>query len=465
MGDTQWEVLDGKPYTVGAKGRRYQEIAEAIQRSMGSLDNIVDQIDNKSLAMDATRELASSVKEDIEKARVRYADAGEALATYGDALETAKYEQADPAARELADLRGELDAAETAERNAASAVDDLPDDASDADRQSADTAATNATNEAAALRAEISRYEQQWTDGHEAKNTAAAAAKDKIHEVVYGSKVNGLKDGFWDKAKEIGSFLYKALKIICDIAGILAIFLSWVPVLGQVLVALAALGAILTIIEGIAKMATEGFSWGALGMVGLGVLGLFGGRAIGAVAKYAKARSVVQTSARLSTRASKVKFGNSLLKSSRKTFALTKGQRVSGVLTSPFLRSAGDKKIAGLLKSREWANAFKAKFPIPYKDGGMRMAFGNDDVVDMAKFFSQTGLRIDGATSAAMNTAYLGSITQNFINLGRNTYALGNDINSGNGWGVAGDANKIITQPAGGDYGKITGEIIKRFGG
>lgn len=466
MGDTQWEELDGEPNTVESKGRTYTELAEAITRSISTLQQIVDDTNTTAKSMEKTRTLAGDVREDIEKAKERYAYTGEALTTYGASLRTAKSE-ADPAAARLKTLRADLETAQATASNAESGVDDLPNDASQADKDDAARAQTNANNAVGDLQRQITQAESEWNSGHGDKDTAARTAISKIEEVVSGSKVNGLKDGFWDKVGDVVAGVYKVFKIICDVAGILAIFLSWVPILGQVLLVLAAIGSIIAIVEGITKMINEGFSWGALIGVGLGVMGLFGGKAIGAVAKYAKARSVVQTSARMTTRASKLKFGNTLLKSSRKTFAMTRGQRVTSVLKGPFSRTTTDKAIRGLLRNGEGGKAFStwrgSKFPLPYKDGGMRFATGNDDVIDMMKHFSQTGLRLDNVTMRAQNIAVLGSVTHQMTNLGNNIYKLGTDINAGDGWKIGSDSSSIVTGPAGGSYGDI-GKFVTKYG-
>lgn len=464
MGDTQWEELDGEPSTVESKGRRYTELAEAITRSVTTLQQIVDDTSTTAKSMEKTRTLAGDVREDIEKAKERYGYTGEALTTYGTALRAAKNE-ADPAAAKLKTLRADLETAQATATSAESGVEDLPKDASEADKNEANRAQTNANNAVSDLQGQISQAESEWNSGHGDKDTAARTAISKIEEVVSGSKVNGLEDGFWDSVGEAWEAVGKWVKIVCDIAGILAIFLSWVPILGQVLLVLAAIGSIIAIIEGIVKMANEGFSWGALLGVGLGVMGLFGGKAIGAVAKYAKARSVVQTSARMTSRASKLKFGSTLLKSSRRTFAMSKGQRVTSVLKEPFMRSATDKAIWGLARHGEKGTAFStwrgAKFPLPYKDGGMRFAVGNDDVIDMMNHFGQTGLRVDNVTQTAQTVATLGAVTNQFAGLGNNMYKLGDSINGGDGWGVAGESSSIATNPAGGSYGAITGFATK----
>jgi len=461
MSDTQWDELDGTPGTVEAKGRRYTELAEAISRSIGTLQQIVDDTSTTAKSMEATRKLASEVREDIEKAKDRYSFTGEALTTYGAALRAAKNE-ADPAAVRLRTLRDQLDHARATQRSAESSVDDLPDDASPAETSEAQRAATSAGDAVSDLEGQIAVQEGYWNDGHDDKNRAASAAISKIDEVVSGEKVHGLEDSTWDKVMNVVKGVYKVFKVICDIAGILAIFLSWVPVLGQILLVLAAIGAIISIVESIVKFARGEIGFGAMLLgVGLGVMGLFGGKAISSVAKYAKARSVVQTAATMSNGAAKAKFGAALLKSSRKTFAMTRGQRVTEVLKSPFVRSAGDKAVAGMVKNGLYKNAFKSwqgsQFPLPYKDGAARFTLGNDDVVDMISHFNQTGLRIDNVTSNAQAIASVGAVFHQTASLANNAGKLGMGISGGDGWGIYGEGNSLVTSGAGGAWGKITG--------
>ncbi|WP_166845553.1 hypothetical protein [Isoptericola sp. BMS4] len=461
MSDTQWQELDGEASVVESKGRTYTELAEAITRSVGTLQQIVDDTNTTAKSMEATRKLAGEVREDIEKARDRYSTTGEALSTYGAALRGAKNE-ADPAAEKLRTLRDQLEDARATARIAESQVDDLPDDASQADKDEANRAASGASSTVSGLEHDIQVQEAYWNSGHGDKNSAASTAMSKIEEVVSGDRVHGLEDSTWDKIKNVAKGIYKVFKVICDIAGILAIFLSWVPVLGQILMVLAAIGAIISIVESIVKFARGEIGFGAMLLgVGLGVMGLFGGKAISSVAKYAKARSVVQTAARMSNGAAKAKFGSALLKSSRKTFALTKGQRVTEVLKSPFVRTAGDKAVAGMVKNGLYKNAFKSwrgsQFPLPYKDGAARFALGNDDVVDMMSHFSQTGLRIDNVTANAQSIAAVGAVFNQTANLANNAAKLGSSIGGGDGWGSYEGSNSLASSGAGGSWGKITG--------
>ena len=100
-----------------------------------------------------------------------------------------------------------------------------------------------------------------WHDALEDKNTAAGVAISAITEVVSGKKNHGLAHGLWDDF--VGSDFFKIVKTVCDWAGVLAIFLSWVPILGQFLIVLAAVGASLAIVQAAVKLSEGNGSWGS----------------------------------------------------------------------------------------------------------------------------------------------------------------------------------------------------------
>jgi hypothetical protein len=459
--DRQWEELEGTPSLVVAKGRRYAELADAIGRSVTALKSISDEIGTRSLAMDETRKLADTVRESIEKAKDRYRETGSALQTYGEALRTAK-DEADPAAERLRTLRSELATAQSRASTADSAVDDLPPSATPEELSEAQGRARTAAGEVTELSGSVTHWEGVWTAAKGDKDRAAGVAVGAIDEVVTGRKTHGLEDGFWDKAGEVWDSVYKVVKVICDVAGILAIFLSWVPILGQVLLALAAVGAILAVIDAAVKWARgDGSFWGVLGAAALAVVTLFGGRMIGAVARYAKARTVVQSTARMTSRTAKLTFGGSVIKSSRKVFAMTGRQRVTQVLASPFVRSSTDRAVNGMLRGGNWGAAFRTAFPNPFQGAGMRTMFGNGDVVDMFAVMNKSGVVMDNVTSVTSAVAATGAYGLQMYRLGENGINLAKELQNGDVGDALKPAVSILTAPFGGPYGSLIGEGAK----
>jgi len=350
MGDHQYGKIQGDPDLVGKKAKAYQEVADAIQRSTATLDAIADQIEQKSLAMDKTRELARGVSSDIGKALDRYRETGDALAAYAPELRRAQ-EDGDPWVAQIAHLESSVQSARTteyyaqgSEHSTSRSSTATPEEVAEARRT-----AHNATRDRENLEASLETAKSRWQAAEDAKNRAAETARSRITDVVSGSNVHGLKDGFWDKVGHVLKQLYKVFKVICDVAGILAIFLSWVPVLGQVLLALAAIGSILQIIESIVSFAKGDIGFGAMLLgVGMGVIGLFGGKLASTLGKVAKSRAIVGAASRTNsmTRLATRLGGGDLAKG---TQMITEANQVvrnsdtllgaKAILKSPFVRS------------------------------------------------------------------------------------------------------------------------------
>lgn len=423
MSDAQWQKLDGEPTLVRTKGEKYQEIADAINRAKATLDKIVDDASTTAKSMDATKSLASDVREDITKATDRYRYTGEALVDYAGPLDTA-ISDSDTAATKIAEYELELNGARIAANNAQYHKDGLRDDASSADVDEANDDLTAANDRVSDLEQSLSYWQGQWESAKSAKDSAARTAKDKIDEVVTGDKVNGLEDSTWDKIKHVAASLYKVFKIICDVAGILAIFLSWVPVLGQVLLVLAAIGSILTILETIVQFAKGEIGWGGLLLgVGLGVLGLFGGKLAGTLTDVAKARAITKAAnltnsqTRLATRlAGNVDDGLQMITDAR-AMANNADNLLSmkSVLKSPFQRSDAmaemfELRKAGNLTFMEGlSRAGKEAFVFPLKSP----FGGSSDLLRNPVLYHNA----DGLVGAA--------VTMNLVDFGANAYKAG----------------------------------------
>lgn len=288
MGDRPYQPLEGDDGTVRAKALHYASIAEAIARSVTTLKAVGDVEGMKSQAITAIKEKAGSVAEDIEKARTRYAVTAEALIDYSYSLRSAQ----EAALSAVARINDEEASAETARTVASRAQTQL--DASTPEDRGADLAtARRAQDSALDAGRQLAAAQQEWHDALDAKNSAADAAISAIVEVVDGKKNNGLEDSWWD---DWGSKLYDVFKTICDWAGILSIFLGWVPFLGPLLIALGTIGAILDLVDSIVKAATEGGSvWDVVGAAAGVALSFVGGKAFSKLAKNLKSAAVMKT--------------------------------------------------------------------------------------------------------------------------------------------------------------------------
>lgn len=281
MSDREYERLEGNPGLIESKAAHYERIAHAITRSVAALDRISEVGGMTSQAVDAVKKSAGEVAEDIGKAQDRYETTAAALTVYAGKLRDAQ----DDAETAISHIGSKQDAADAAQRQAHTAQQNA--DASTPEEKAAnDTAASNAATAAGDALKELHAAQQAWRDARDAKNTAAHTAAEAIKDVVEGKGNHGLKDGFWDNWGDV-------IKKICEIAGVLAIFLSWVPILGQILLVLAIVGAVISLVESVIKAMNGDGSWVDVAFAAVGVvLAVFGGNIGKYIAKLVKAKGL-----------------------------------------------------------------------------------------------------------------------------------------------------------------------------
>lgn len=286
MADGPYRPLEGDPVDLAWRARRYQDIGEAIARTVVTLHAIGDDDAMTSKAVDALRTSAKTVGDDIAKAKDRYIHTASALETYAAALHNAQ-DAAHAAIARIGTAQRDADDAHTAARTAASAVTS----ADAADLPAAQRRADDAQWQAGQADQALQGAQQQWHDALAAKEAAARAAIAAIVDVV-DKHDNGLTDHWWEEAL---AAVYKFVKVVCEWAAILSIFLAWVPGFGEILIALATLGAVISLIEATVKLVQGDGSWGDFAMAAVGVvLTVFGGKLIGMAVKGVRGAAVLR---------------------------------------------------------------------------------------------------------------------------------------------------------------------------
>ncbi|WP_431218731.1 putative T7SS-secreted protein [Leifsonia xyli] len=283
MSDTEFQPLTGDPDVLEAKARHYQSIGEAIQRSVKELKKIHDLDGYRSQAVSKLQEMSRDTADDIDKAKDRYAKTAAALIAYASELRGAK-DDADKAITLINEKQGDADAAHKAATSAhTDAQNAKPEDASTAGK-----AADRADDAARSANAALQAAHQAWYDARDRKDRAAEKAVDAIVDVVDHHN-NGLKNpGFWDKVMDV-------IETIGDIAGVLAIFLAWVPILGQVLVVIALVASVIKLVDAVVKFANgEGSFLDVLGASVTVVLSIFGGRIFSFLGKAARIKALAR---------------------------------------------------------------------------------------------------------------------------------------------------------------------------
>lgn len=284
MTDSEFRALEGNAALVLSKGERYAELAAAIGRTVITLNTIKSTEGMTSKAIDKVREESGKVADDISKAQQRYSGTAQALITYSAQLRLAQ----DAATTAISHINAKETEAESATRSATRATSKA--DSATPENASTDNAAAIRAGEAATAAGEdLVAAQQEWHSALAVKNQAAKSAITAIVEVIEGKKGKELNDDNWGK---FWAGALDVLKTICEVAGVLAIFFSWIPFVGQALLILAAVGAIIALVEAIVKVGNGG-SWGDVAWAAVGVvLAVFGGNIAKYAGKLAKAKGI-----------------------------------------------------------------------------------------------------------------------------------------------------------------------------
>ena len=287
----------GDPDAVAELATRFRRTAEAVRTAADGLKSIRSSDTYKGEGgkelRERTRDLAGKVKE-VEE---RYAEAAEAL----DAYHPEQY-----AAQRLADdaLRRAIEA-QSQQNSAASTLFSFP--AAPVDGTVEDPTLTQARG--AALRAgdeakaALGQAEQDVRTAHQWQQEAAERAARKLRNVI---KDDGLSDSRWDDFKgnsiAVVKGLAKVMDVIATVAGVLALVLAWVPVVGQVLALVALVATAISFVAHFTLLVTgnEGFldtllAAFALLTFGLGRVATSGGRA---AVRLSRARAGAAASSR-----------------------------------------------------------------------------------------------------------------------------------------------------------------------
>lgn len=299
--------LSGEPASLKHYATRYLNLANAIQSASAALKAVGEGSDNMlSLAVNEVRGKAKNGADDIGQAETRYRTTAQALMTYATALEDAQ--------AKAKEARADHETAQGSHAAAQAKADEFEDKAlvpgeeQAANSKSASAWSTQASSLASSMSAAQTKYNEAVADKEKAGNTAA----DAIENVLSS---DGVTDSWWDK-------LVDFCEKIGDWVAIAALLLSWVPILGQVLLAVAAIISIIKLIDSLIKFAKGEMSLGEVVAAAVGVvLSIVGGKAIMVALKGLKALSAGSKAAKLArTVAKRVDAG----KNGKKTKTLKK---------------------------------------------------------------------------------------------------------------------------------------------
>lgn len=290
------DPVPGDPSALVRSGTDYVSIADAIARTATSLRSLgVD--GQQSEAIFALAETAGGVADDISQAEKRYRETGSAILDYATALESAQSESLE-ALYEARSAQQAADDAAADERRYLSLA-----------RGEADPASTlrytslgdGAADDASYARSRMAAARERIQLAQSARDRAADRATGRIENTTSKDDLN---DSWWDDwGKDVLSVITDVAGWVSAIAGILALVVSWIPVIGQALAAalllVAGIAALVNAIGNIVLASTGDRTWteaiisivgAALAVVGLGAAAKVVGAAASASRINAAAR-------------------------------------------------------------------------------------------------------------------------------------------------------------------------------
>ena len=290
--DRSGDPVPGHPSTVMTGGKRYQEVADAIELAATRLRQMAGGLGMVSDAVDALEERCSDVARDIEKAEKRYRAVGDALVAYATPFDHAQDESlngviaAEHAHDDLRRAQQSVGGAEDARRAAHRRAEQAPEGAPPADFSHVDAMVSDAHRAVADAEGRLRAARKRVDDAVEAHDSAARRARSAFDVI----ESDDLKDGWWDNhGRKWCEKIAKVAGLVAAVAGVLAVVVNFIPVIGQALSAiLGTIALIATAVSLVANIMLAAHGDGSWKAVGLDVIALatFGiGRAVSAGVK------------------------------------------------------------------------------------------------------------------------------------------------------------------------------------
>ncbi|MDM7855107.1 hypothetical protein [Cellulomonas alba] len=279
------DPVPGDPSVVAQAASDYASVADAIKTAADRLRAIADLRANTSKAVAAVADKASDVAGKIDRAHGRYVAVGQALGTYASALSRAQSDSLQ-AYYDAQAAQSDLDSAAARVTRASTAADSAPDTATDDDLARLDRTLTSARHDRDDADAALAAARRKLDAATDDRDRAARQATETIRDAV---KADGLKDSWWKNfTATIAPYcavISKIAGIIASVAGVLALVLCWVPVLGEVLAAVAAIATAVKLLADLGLVADGKGSWGDVGWDVFALATFGAGRVLGVAAR------------------------------------------------------------------------------------------------------------------------------------------------------------------------------------
>lgn len=279
--NADWSALGGDPApgdvgTMQTMASRYAATADAIRTASTKLNAIKDEGTFVSGAVDEFKKLSGKTGEQIMRAHGRYQKTAEKTRSYATELAELQGRAADA----LQKAKDQQAAATSAAQSATMFESNLPDEPSEAEStrlRQLQRDATNATTSATSAGTAGSALASEWmTLGNKYAKEINMAIDDDV-------KTSG-----WDHFVDFMNAIGKIADVVAQVAGILALVLAWVPILGQALAAIALVAGLVSLLAKTLNAIDTGEGWGDVLWAAIGVATGALGKLLGPILKSTK---------------------------------------------------------------------------------------------------------------------------------------------------------------------------------
>ena len=228
------DPVPGDPVVVRQGALDYQRMADSIASCAQALRSLDAGGSRGSQAVAALLETRDDLLDKVGVAEGRYREAGGTLEEYAGALDRAQSDSLNALAAAKSAQADAMEARTRAERMRASAEEYPADGDGGDDRARYMRLAGAADADEAAAQGRVAAQKEIIDRAVSERDIAA----ERAIEIINGACGDGLADSWWDDwGKAITQWIAKICEIVSGIAGVLALLVSWVPIVGQALAA------------------------------------------------------------------------------------------------------------------------------------------------------------------------------------------------------------------------------------
>jgi hypothetical protein len=296
------DPVPGDPDLVRRGGQRYVEMAQTIERTARGLRSLGLE-GTVSEAASALAETANTVADDISRAQTRYRTTGDALVGYAEKLRRAQ-DESSTALQQARSAQADAEDAQVLQRRYLRLAGDAADPT---ETLRYELLAGDTGSEARGAQTRIAAAHATIVEAQGFRDRAAEEARAAIENTT---SADGIGDTWWDDwGADVLAVVTDVAGWVSAVAGILALVVCWIPVIGQALAAalilVAGIAAIVNAIGNVVLAADGERTWteaaisivgAALSFVGLGAAARVAGA--GAAASRINAAAATEVAAR-----------------------------------------------------------------------------------------------------------------------------------------------------------------------